>query len=227
MSENVNYYTQRCSYCMKKVGKANLKRCSRCRFVQYCSRECQRAAWPTHRTGCATGGAFKDSLERPEKRLSKKLNEDFTKWLNYYRRLICSTIAVPAFNLANSPPDKLATHCLYLVVERQYEAPAVPLYFRMISGQILTRQEMVDILNTFDLRDEEVDEWARDNRGDHTVHIIIKFEDMLRFLWFSLRDLAWYRSIDPTKANELASQWTDCLAGAIETGYAGPEENDD
>lgn len=78
--------------------------------MRYCSRDCQKAAWKTHKKVCASGGAFKDSLERPEERESKKLNDDFSKWLNYYRYLICNLTAVFAFNLPNSPPDKLATH---------------------------------------------------------------------------------------------------------------------
>ena len=39
-----------CSFCGKKVG---LKRCSGCsNHVRYCSRECQLAAWPTHKAAC-------------------------------------------------------------------------------------------------------------------------------------------------------------------------------
>ncbi|KAH9935656.1 uncharacterized protein B0H18DRAFT_419799 [Fomitopsis serialis] len=156
MSDVFSDYTQKCSYCLKKVGKANLKSCSRCRFVKYCSRQCQKSAWPTHKAACSTGESLKHKLDQPGNRESKKLNDDFTKWLNYYRNLIC-TVAKSAFNLANSPPNKLATHCMYLVVERQPDAGAIPFYFRMVSGQIISRQEMVDTFNTMDLTEEQVD----------------------------------------------------------------------
>ncbi|KZT72238.1 hypothetical protein DAEQUDRAFT_64230 [Daedalea quercina L-15889] len=196
-------------------------------FVRYCSYNCQKAAWSTHKTVCATGAAFKESLERPDNWQNKKLNDDFTKWLNYYRRLICTFSAVPAFNLANSPPDKLATHCMYLVIEHQPEARDVPFFFKMINGQIITREEMVETLQSMNLTDGQVDEWAQDNRGDHTVHIVIQFEGMLRFLWFSLRDLSRWRTINPATSNMLAGQWAEALAGAIETGYTGPKSGGD
>lgn len=131
MSDGFANYKETCSYCMKPVGKAKVRKCSVCKyasrvccaidalilidmhpvsFVRYCSRDCQKAAWKTHKKVCTSGGAFKDSLEQPGQRESKKLNDDFTKWLNYYRRLIYTVTAVFAFNLPNSPPNKLATH---------------------------------------------------------------------------------------------------------------------
>jgi len=225
MFASVSEYNQRCSYCLEQVGKDNLRSCRRCRFTRYCSRQCQVNAWPTHKAACSTGEPLKYSLDRPGNRESKKLNDDFTKWLNYYRNLIC-TVAKSAFNLANSPPNKHATHCMYLVAERQPEAGAIPFYFRMVSGQIISRQEMVDTFNTMDLTEEQVDSWARDNRGEHTVHIVIQFEDMLRFLWFSLGDIPRYRAIDSATANGLASEWTNVLVGAIDNGWAGPDRDD-
>ena len=39
-----------CSKC--KQIKVNLKRCSRCRSVKYCSVECQRADWTSHKSSC-------------------------------------------------------------------------------------------------------------------------------------------------------------------------------
>jgi hypothetical protein len=39
----------RCETC----GKGNdLKSCSRCKNVKYCSRECQVSDWPSHKTAC-------------------------------------------------------------------------------------------------------------------------------------------------------------------------------
>ncbi|EPT04495.1 hypothetical protein FOMPIDRAFT_36993, partial [Fomitopsis schrenkii] len=211
-------YKETCSYCMKPVGKAKVRKCSVCNFVRYCSRDCQKAAWKTHKKVCTSGGAFKDSLEQPGQRESKKLNDDFTKWLNYYRRLIYTVTAVFAFNLPNSPPNKLATHCMYIVCERRPSGTSPEFYFRMVSGQIITREAMVGILNNMDLTPEQVDEWASDNRGDHTVHIVFQFEDMLRFLWFSLGTLEPYKAVGKAEANLVAAQWADKLAGAIEMG---------
>ena len=41
-----------CSLCAKRIG---VKRCSQCpitSMVRYCSRRCQVAAWPEHKTCC-------------------------------------------------------------------------------------------------------------------------------------------------------------------------------
>jgi ankyrin repeat protein len=35
-----------------KEESADLKMCSRCRWVRYCSKECQKEHWPVHRPDC-------------------------------------------------------------------------------------------------------------------------------------------------------------------------------
>lgn len=40
----------KCDYCGQSIMP--LKRCSQCRSVSYCNRECQRAAWKTHKKYC-------------------------------------------------------------------------------------------------------------------------------------------------------------------------------
>ncbi|KAH9935655.1 uncharacterized protein B0H18DRAFT_1114371 [Fomitopsis serialis] len=228
MSDALDFseYNQKCSYCLKEVGKDNLRSC-RCRYARYCSRQCQTNAWPTHKAACSTDKSLKYKLDQPGNKESKKLHDHFTKWLNYYRDTIC-TRAISAFNLPNSPTNKLATHCMYLVVEQQPEAKDIPFYFRMVSGQVISRRKMIDTFNNLKkgMTEEEVDSWARDNRGEHTLHVVIQFEDMIRFLWFSLRDLSSYRVIDSAKANRRAGMWANALASAIDDGRAGPDRDD-
>ena len=43
-----------CAACEKT--RTNLKRCSRCRAVNYCSVDCQRAHWAQHKLACASSG---------------------------------------------------------------------------------------------------------------------------------------------------------------------------
>ena len=42
----------KCSYCNGVKERASLSICSRCRVIQYCSRGCQVAHWPTHQGYC-------------------------------------------------------------------------------------------------------------------------------------------------------------------------------
>jgi len=40
-----------CSECSKPNS---IKKCSKCKFIKYCSTECQKNGWPTHKTICDT-----------------------------------------------------------------------------------------------------------------------------------------------------------------------------
>ncbi|OJT12247.1 hypothetical protein TRAPUB_11206 [Trametes pubescens] len=46
----------RCAHCKKRERElpadTKLKRCAGCSIIMYCSRECQKAAWPRHRYSC-------------------------------------------------------------------------------------------------------------------------------------------------------------------------------
>ncbi|KAF9907095.1 hypothetical protein EC991_011313 [Linnemannia zychae] len=48
--------TDKCAKCSKtsSEGGSSLKRCSKCRSVQYCSRECQKDHWKVHKKVCAS-----------------------------------------------------------------------------------------------------------------------------------------------------------------------------
>ena len=41
-----------CWYCKEEKVRVTLDVCSRCRVSQYCSKECQVAAWPVHKMNC-------------------------------------------------------------------------------------------------------------------------------------------------------------------------------
>ena len=41
-----------CGSCNTVFGKKYLKKCSNCRRAEYCSKECQNSAWPSHKRVC-------------------------------------------------------------------------------------------------------------------------------------------------------------------------------
>lgn len=51
-----------CSMCAQKIGLHKCSRCPKDSKTRYCSRECQLAAWPSHKTSCG-GGRGKSSCK--------------------------------------------------------------------------------------------------------------------------------------------------------------------
>ncbi|XP_075265551.1 uncharacterized protein LOC142357954 [Convolutriloba macropyga] len=47
--------TGKCMTCEVQKPAQELKRCARCKFAQYCSRECQKKDWPSHKPFCVEG----------------------------------------------------------------------------------------------------------------------------------------------------------------------------
>jgi hypothetical protein len=50
-----------CEFCRKEETKVKLFRCSRCKFVRYCSKECQTADWKKHKHACSF---LKEKMEK-------------------------------------------------------------------------------------------------------------------------------------------------------------------
>jgi hypothetical protein len=50
MTVYTNYMKRDCSHCQAPEA---VQHCSRCKYYRYCSRECQAAAWSTHKVECA------------------------------------------------------------------------------------------------------------------------------------------------------------------------------
>lgn len=48
-----------CASCQAQSAGAKLKRCARCKEVFYCSVQCQRRSWTTHRACCSRAGLSK------------------------------------------------------------------------------------------------------------------------------------------------------------------------
>jgi len=56
----------RCFHCKQTVKSKDIKTCSRCKFVQYCSKECQIKDWPTHKGKCVEAADFHKGVKKAE-----------------------------------------------------------------------------------------------------------------------------------------------------------------
>lgn len=64
----------RCSLPENRVERSKMLCCTRCRQVNYCSRECQKAAWPTHKANCDRY-AFDEIKKEEENIISMIVNQ--------------------------------------------------------------------------------------------------------------------------------------------------------
>lgn len=74
-------------------------------LVRYCSKECQVAAWKTHKHRCTS--SLRNSLAKDPD--ANALNTALSKWINNWRFELHNW-AVWAMDLANNSEDRLATH---------------------------------------------------------------------------------------------------------------------
>ncbi|KAI0074651.1 hypothetical protein K474DRAFT_1516669 [Panus rudis PR-1116 ss-1] len=208
-----NDYKERCNYCYNKFEKEKLKRCSRCRFVKYCSRDCQKAAWPTHKRGCSD--RFQKTLA--VNKTAAQVNRDITTWLDFWRNSV-TYWALIAMDLANSPRDKLATHCFFIELDYRPNQPTKAQIFQLSDAAVLTREEFAKYMRDSDTDEELVQEWLKDQRGPNTVHVCIcHVAGTARFLWFDCPNLHESRE-DPETSKALAEGWRDVMAYSLDTG---------
>ena len=54
---------------------------------------------------------------------------------------------------------------------------------------VLPRTRVHELLQEQDTAQHHIDDWLKDERGDNTAQIVVLAPGLLRFLWFSIRDI--------------------------------------
>lgn len=208
-----------CWYCRKVVGKAKVKRCANCRMVWYCSKDCQRKAWPTHKPRCMTGSNLWEQLANdPDGDDKAALHKDLTRWVATWRDVI-STYAIHALDIANHGRQRINTHTILIELESRRNRSTRADMFRIVKASLLSQQEFTDWINSADILPEDLAR-VRENRGADTVQIALTCDGQaLRFLWFQLRDNGESCERDKREFSAfMAKAWPMLLEAVINSG---------
>ncbi|KAG6372276.1 hypothetical protein JVT61DRAFT_7715 [Boletus reticuloceps] len=225
----------RCNYCNIYAGRDKVKTCSRCRLVSKFAKKppyssalqawydtaVKNAKWllggPTNR---GVHPSFEKALpktQRPMHSTQRSLNGSIIGGLScttgrfgpWIWRIIQKTVWPPTGD----------DNFLVIELERRPNPPNQSLYFKMHGGDIVTRERFLARLRELDELDDEIVASVNERRSNDTAQTIVICEDLIRFLWFSLRDGgASLRQRDPAFSRALAQDWERDLIEAINTG---------
>ncbi|KAF7375399.1 hypothetical protein MSAN_00427500 [Mycena sanguinolenta] len=120
-----------CQYCFKSKGPGViLYRCSACEIDLYCSKECQRAAWKTHKTKCAINQSYAEKL--PKSRFALKALRAFTG----KHRPTLSEAGIRALGVTTDP-SRAERDVLLVLVRPRLDSPRVETTFCVTAVSIV------------------------------------------------------------------------------------------
>ncbi|KAJ6588801.1 hypothetical protein B0H19DRAFT_1248403 [Mycena capillaripes] len=114
-AEILNYRT--CAVCYKSETKTlKFPRCGVCKLAAYCSKECQRKGWKSHKTSCKLQADTRESLPARGTEVRDMIS-DLKKWYFKHTQLMIyvGTHAMRLQNPANASMSK--THMLVVQLE--------------------------------------------------------------------------------------------------------------
>ncbi|KAI0792227.1 hypothetical protein C8Q75DRAFT_625956 [Abortiporus biennis] len=112
-----NRMSKACRHCRGREPFKTLSRCSGCKYIYYCSRECQKANWKSHKEACrdmAEANAKAEILKAADPNKGRQA-EDWIQWRNgsHYAN---TTALCHALGL-HKDPSRGSTHIVFRYVE--------------------------------------------------------------------------------------------------------------
>ncbi|KAF7759849.1 hypothetical protein Agabi119p4_11544 [Agaricus bisporus var. burnettii] len=160
--------------------QGSLKLCQRCERALYCSSECQKTHWPTHKKHCvnseyeaslqwndmiiAASGKFgTPGLPVPPPGLTwQDLHKRFKKWFSFHMM----TLFAVSIHSLQLPQDRAPTHILLIQIEYHNGSTEVAKHFKLNHTKVITLDEATDMagppMQTF-----------REERKDHEGRVIL------------------------------------------------------
>ncbi|RPD54803.1 hypothetical protein L227DRAFT_511058, partial [Lentinus tigrinus ALCF2SS1-6] len=141
-----------CNNCYVSGDEKQLFACSRCRSQHYCSKECQKADWKSHKPMCETNGLLESLLKQHENTPSGmldrltlvdgislyELDQRLEKWVRWHNGTLMAT-TIQALRL---PVDvtRARTHLLYIKLEPRSQAEhqgSAGKFFRVLDAEVM------------------------------------------------------------------------------------------
>ncbi|KAI0798244.1 hypothetical protein C8Q75DRAFT_741096 [Abortiporus biennis] len=148
-SRQSNRMAKNCRNCGGREPLKTLSRCSGCKHIWYCSRECQRANWKMHKDSCremAEARAKAEALKAVDPKGGQQA-EDWIKWRNGSHfantRALCHALGL------HKDPSRGRTHIVFRNVEYAPKASKDIQYKFRITGATVYKIE--DVLNEIEL----------------------------------------------------------------------------
>ncbi|KAJ7759174.1 hypothetical protein B0H16DRAFT_1534675 [Mycena metata] len=235
------------SYCHKcQVTKRvnELKLCSRCQGVKYCSQACQKAHWKIHKPHCksledvkletvdeswnnvfASHGHKRTSVLEPVTETLQQQSDRLHAWKDKWKPTILSW-AFWAMNIPSSstPEDRLSKFTFVLELQRRVNPPTPEHYFEMHGAEIMHTSDVIFLMDHMK-RIEVLEEWRKIPRRKDTIQIMIMWKGHIIFfdrLVSNFKDLRQKARDDPVLRgyDELAKNWVEELRKAIDSADA-------
>ncbi|KAK7689834.1 hypothetical protein QCA50_006473 [Cerrena zonata] len=92
----------KCYNCGVKGSVKTLQKCSKCKAAKYCSRECQKADWATHKPSCNNNSELAEALKEqdntpmglidrimlPDNMSLYELDQRLAKWVKFHNAML-------------------------------------------------------------------------------------------------------------------------------------------
>ncbi|KAF9456986.1 hypothetical protein BDZ94DRAFT_1203510 [Collybia nuda] len=210
-----------CFFCTKTLTKNQVKRCSQCLLVTYCSKECQKSSWKaSHKWNCQkasyTGSGKMPS--KPEKFspewMELEVEKSLSRWI-YAWRVYFQGCAQRCLDLANHPPERVMTHCMQLVVQPRNSNGDPAKQYSIIKTDVVSVSHIRERFPKLKVVIDPTD-FSRlrfmiimQNALDHVMTVrLVQWNDF---------NIGEWRKIDKKVGADLAEGWGGRLRVAVET----------
>ncbi|RPD59238.1 hypothetical protein L226DRAFT_102722 [Lentinus tigrinus ALCF2SS1-7] len=170
-----------CHHCGRPGTEETLKRCGGCSTILYCSRECQKAEWKSHKTLCRPRSPSGPSPIN----IGKILLEWLDIHIDSFKAAVNCTVYLSG-GLAHALSEPRGIMCYYKMREEWDGNPAAPVH--IVSFDFLHKDEAKPLRDNWDSLMDCCKAWAEREENAHrpavagVIPVIFCSQDGVRFL---------------------------------------------